>query len=172
MAAFGKAVLGFLRGKGGHPSTSLPMTEPGESDRSPDEVRLRRARACWEQSLADLKEARALLRQGRQLQSAYLSLQAALNAMASVCTLHGEFQYPAHSPTQMSSICASLDAHFNALAAPCAALESVQEQNPFAEEVSSPESRKEAREAYRHGKNVLGVVRGYLRTHRQKYFKP
>ena len=132
---------------------------------------LRRARVAWEQSKADLRDAKARLRAGAPLESSFFSLQAALNALAAVSRLCGHVQLPSHSPARMLELCCEADARFATLGEAVAALEQVQEQDPFrgAEPAGSPDG---GRKALADATAVHKTVRAFLKAHRKAYFAP
>jgi len=145
------------------------MTEPAQA---PTAEALRRARMFWEQSQADLKEARSQLRKRANLDSSFLSFQAAINALTSLCYLHGEYRVPNFSTTQLAAKLQGYDPHFEQVEDAARALESVQELNPYRDDRDEAEERKLAKAYYDHGNAILKTVRGYLKTHRKRFFTP
>jgi HEPN domain-containing protein len=133
---------------------------------------IRRARVFWEQSRADLREARRRMRARAYLDSSFLSFQASLNALTSVCHLHGEYRVPNFSTARLAALLQGVDAHFERVQAPALALEAVQELNPYAPERDEAQERRQSREHYDHSDSILKAVRGYLKTHRRRFFAP
>ncbi|MBI4082668.1 MAG: HEPN domain-containing protein [Candidatus Lambdaproteobacteria bacterium] len=131
---------------------------------------LRRARVYWEQSRADLKLSRRRLREGAFLECAYFSLQAATNALSTVCRLHGHVQLPQHSLGRLAELCAEADGRFRGPAPSLAALEAVMARSPF--EPPQPDAEAQSRACLDHAETILDTVRGYLREHRRRYFAP
>ncbi|MBI3992989.1 MAG: hypothetical protein HY342_06930 [Candidatus Lambdaproteobacteria bacterium] len=132
---------------------------------------LRRAKVAWEQSAADLRDAQARLRDGAGLESSFFSLQAALNALAAVSRLYGHVQLPNHSPAQMLALCREADARFASLGDAVAALETVQEQDPF-RGPHAPGGMESGRKALADATAVHKTVRAFLKEHRKTYFSP
>lgn len=145
-----------------------PATQPAAA--SPEA--LRRAQVMWEQSGDDLRAAKGKLREREPLEASFFALQAAVNALAAVARLSGEFQLPHHSPMQLLGICADADERFAALHEPCVALETVQEQDPFRGEHSPEELTRQGKAALAHATMVHKTVRAYLKTHRRRFFAP
>jgi len=143
-----------------------------ESAPIPTAETLRRARMFWEQGQADLAEAKRLRRAGSHLDSSYLSFQAAINALTSVCYLHGEFRVPNFSTVQLAALLQGFDAQFERVEAAAQALESAQELNPFAGERDLAEEQRRAEEFYDHGYSIVKTVRGYLKANRKRFFAP
>ena len=133
---------------------------------------LRRARLAWEQSVADLRNARHSLKQGGTLESSFFSLQAAVNALAVVPQLYGHFQLPTHSPTQLLALCRDVDNRFEALEAPCATLEAVQDQDPFRPGAREEDPQSASQRALDDAKAVHKAVREFLKDNRKRYFVP
>lgn len=133
---------------------------------------LRRARAYWEQSGVDEREAWLRWKAGDHLTSGYLSLQGAINALLAVAHLQGHAQLPTHSPAQLAGICAEADPRFGELTAACEALEAVQERSPFDRERDAAAEQAQARACYDHGVRVRGTVKAYLKENRRRYFSP
>lgn len=139
---------------------------------TPSPETVRRSRLYWEQSQEDLKGAWKQWRGQSYLESSYLSLQAALNAMATVCTLHGHLRLPVFSPLKLAGLCETADARFAGLSGPCEALEAVQERGPYDEARDAEEEKSHARLCYDHSDRILKTVRGYLKENRRRYFAP
>lgn len=133
---------------------------------------LRRARNFWEQSQADLKEARRKLRAQSFLDSSFLSFQASINALTSVCYLHGEYRVPSHSAAQLVATVQAFDDRFEGVADAAQALEDVQELNPYAAERDAAEEQRLSRLYYDHSDSILKAVKGYLKAHRKRFFAP
>ncbi len=130
---------------------------------------MRRGGAYWAQGRADLKEARARLRKGRPLDSAYMSLQAAINALSAVCYLNGVARIPNHGAQALLALCAEADGRFDALVEDCAVLETVQERNPHDPEADAAEEARFAASCHGHGEAVIRMVKGYLKEHRRRF---
>jgi HEPN domain-containing protein len=145
-----------------------PPTPPATA--SPEA--LRRAQVMWEQSGDDLRAAKRKLREREPLDASFFALQAAVNALAAVARLSGEFQLPHHSPMQLLGFCADADDRFAALHEPCVALEAVQEQDPFRGEESAEALTRQGKAALAHATTVHKTVRAFLKTHRKRYFAP
>lgn len=100
---------------------------------------LRRAKLFLEQAGADLKEAQRHLRKGAALESGYLSLQAAMNAMSALAHAHGDYRLPSHSPARLAqhlcdgplALAPDDEAGRTPWLDPAAALEAVQMRGPF-----------------------------------------
>ncbi len=148
---------------------ALAAAEPAPA---PTPETLRRARLFWEQGQADLKEARRLMRARSCLDSSYLSVQAALNALTCVCHLHAEFRVPNFSPLRLLAVLQDFDPGFAALEGAAQALEAAQALNPFAAERDAAEEQRQSRLYYDQSDLILGAVRAYLRTHRRRFFAP
>lgn len=136
---------------------------------------LRRARTFWEQSGLDLAEARRRLRGGDGLDASYLSFQAAINALTSLCYLHGEFRVPNHSATQLAARLQELEPELDptpALAEAAAALDAVQGLTPYAAQRNPDDERRHGRLYYDHGSAILNTVKRYLKRHRKRFFAP
>ena len=142
---------------------------------APSEDTIRRARTFWEQSRLDLAEARRRLRAGEGLDASYFSFQAAINALTSLCYLHGEFRVPNHSTTQLTARLQELAPEFGetpVLAEAAAALEAVQGMTPYAPQRDADEERRRGRLYYDHGSAILSAVKHYLKRHRKRFFAP
>ena len=150
-------------------------TKPPEVKTAPDapsaETR-RRARGHWEQAVESLRLARKAAKSGDGLQSGYLSLQGALNALRALCMLHGHMQPPAYSPSALAALLAAETPELAALAEPCNALESVQALNPFAAGRDPAAERQQAADALARGEAVLSLVRAHLKANRALFFAP
>ena len=129
-------------------------------------------RCRWEQSGEDLRAAKLRLRERAPLEAGFFALQAAVNALATVARLSGEFQLPHHSPMQLLGIVVDADARFDGLREPCAALETVQEQDPFRGEESHDELTRRGKAALAHATTVHKTARAFLKTHRKRFFAP
>ena len=148
--------------------TDMPRTRTGD----PTSEAIRRARTFWEQSQTDLKEARRRMRAKSYLDSSFLSFQASINALTSVCYLHGEYRVPNHSTARLAALLQGFDDHFEPVQAPAQALEAVQELNPYAAERDETEERRISRVHYDHSDSILKSVRRYLKIHRRRFFAP
>lgn len=148
------------------------MSDATPSAATPSADGLRRARTFWEQSQADLKEARRRMRARAYLDSSYLSYQASLNALTTVCYLHGEYRVPNHSTEQLAAKVEALVPHLAPVEEPAQALEAVQELNPFAPDRDAAEERRQSRLYYDHSDSILKAVRAYLKAHRKRFFAP
>ena len=146
-----------------HAASEHAVSENTVSENAVSENTVQRARVLWQQSREDLSEAKRRLRKGAHLESSYLSLQAALNALSCVCSLNGEVRLPSHSPVQMAGLCAGIDVRFEDLGKACEALEEVHERSPFADDREAQEERRYARLCHGHAQSVLEAVRGYLK---------
>ena len=78
------------------------MQKAQESEQS-----IQRARVSWEQSKEDLEIAKSFIKTNPDT-SCLLSNQAAINAFSSILQVHGHFQLPAYSSTEMLNICSSV----------------------------------------------------------------
>lgn len=150
---------------------AFPMNGAGPSVPVTEEA-IRRARLFWEQSQADLKEARRLLRGKAYLESSFLSVQASLNALTGVCYLQGQFRVPNHSVQSLAGLLAGVDGAFQGLGDPAAALEEAQELNPFSADRDLADEQRRARLYYGHSDAILSTVRGYLKRNRRRFFSP
>lgn len=142
---------------------------------APSDDRIRRARIFWEQSRADRAEARRRLRAGECLDSSYFSYQAAINALTSVCYLHGEYRVPNHSATQMVGVLQGLAPEWagaEGLLEAAVGLEPVQDMNPYAPERDPAEERRQGRLFYAHSGAILGEVKRFLKRNRKRFFAP
>jgi HEPN domain-containing protein len=144
------------------------MTPPAD----PTPHALRRARTFWEQSQADLAEARRKLRARAWLDSSYLSYQASLNALTCVCYLHGEYRVPNFSTLQLAVKLQGFDPAFARVEPAAQALEAAQNLNPYAPERDEADEQRQSRLYYDHGATILKAVRGYLKAHRARFFAP
>ena len=129
---------------------------------------MRRARLCWEQAREDHRAARDKQRRHAPLEAAYLSVQAALNALTAVAYLNGRFQLPNFSPARMAALCVEVDWRFEAVVAACESLERVQEHSPFdaASDAATLDALGKASVAQ--SAQVLDAVRAYLKARRSK----
>lgn len=139
---------------------------------SPSPETLRRARLFWEQSGQDLKDAGQRLRAGANLESGYYSLQAALNALSAVCTLHGHFQLPQSSTLHMLALCRAADPRFARLDEACTALEEAAAQNPFAPNPGTDGGKAAGKARLSQSNEIIKAVRGYLKDNRKRFFAP
>lgn len=142
-----------------------------ESSQNPSPEGLRRAKLEWEQSTADLREAKRESKAGAVLESCFHSLQAAVNVLSAVCRLNGHFRFPAHSPVQMLALCREADARLDSLEQECNLLEGVQDVNPFGDAAAqvTPEECKQALQA---ATTIHKVVRSYLKDNKNRLFAP
>jgi hypothetical protein len=138
----------------------------------PSPQAVRRARLFWEQAAQDHGAARDKQRGHAPLEAAYLSFQAALNALTAVCYLNGRFQLPNFSTARMAALCAEVDGRFEAILAACEALEAVQERSPFDAAPDAAALDALGKASVGHGTQVLEAVRGYLKEHRKRFFAP
>ncbi len=143
-----------------------------ESSAAPTPEALRRARLLWQQGGSDLNSARVRRKEGAHLESAYLSFQAAINALSAVCYLHGQFRIPNFSPVQLASLCEGFDGQFSALAAPCAELEGVQKHGPFDAATDGQALGTLSKDALQRSLAVQDAVRRYLTANRKRFFTP
>jgi len=150
-------------------------TKPPEAKIAPDapsaETR-RRARGHWEQAVESLRQARKAAKSGDALQSGYLSLQGAINALRALCMLYGHMQPPAYSPSALAALLAAEAPELAALGEPSGALEAIQALNPFAARRDPAAERQQAAEALAHGDAVLSLVRAHLKANRALFFAP
>lgn len=123
----------------------------------------RRGEAYLEQSRADLKTARRMVKDGRPLDGAYLCFQAAANALSAVCFLNGVVRVPNHSTLALLAACREADPTFSAPEEACAELEAVQARNPFGSGRDLDEEKRFGRACRAHGAAVVKAV--------EKYFK-
>ncbi len=144
---------------------SIPCTPPSQEA-------VRRARLYWEQSRQDHKEARRRLRRGAYLESGYVSLQAAVNGLAAVCYLHGHFQLPLSSPTELLALCREADTRFEELHDACHALEEASGHDLFNPPAEGAVDKAACRTTLDHCETVLSTVRGYLKENRARFFAP
>lgn len=147
-------------------------TQPSPLPATASPEALRRAQVMWAQSGDDLRTAKHRLREREPLEASYFALQAAINALATVARLSGEFQLPHHSPLQLLGFCEGADGRFDTLREPCAALESVQEQDPFRGGHDAAELTRQGKAALAHATAVHKTVRAFLKTHRRQFFAP
>ena len=142
---------------------------------APTDDRIRRARIFWEQSREDRAEARRRLRVGESLDASYFSFQAAINALTSVCYLHGEYRVPNHSATQMVGVLQGLEPEWagtGTLIEAAVGLEPVQGLNPYDPDRDPAEERRQGRLYYAHSGAILGEVKRYLKRNRKRFFAP
>ena len=141
------------------------------SNSTPSEQALRRAKLFWDQAEQDTRAAKDKLKRA-PLESAYLSFQAALNALTVVCYVNGRFQLPNFSTTRMAALCVELDPRFETIREACEALEAVQQHSPFAAEPDSVALAALGKSSFEHSARVVEAVRAYLREHRERFFAP
>ncbi len=144
------------------------MTAPA----APTPATRRQAQVTWQQSLADLRSARRKLRQRALLDAGYLSLQTAVNALATVCRLQGLFQIPHHSLSDLIGLCCEADPRFEALRDVPAVLDEVLLKSPFAPAEDPLAEAPHAEACLREAGRVVELVRGYLKENRRRYFAP
>jgi hypothetical protein len=143
-----------------------------ESAAAPSPQTLRRAKLFWEQATQDQGSAREKYRGHAPLEAAYLSFQAALNALTAVCYVNGRFQLPNFSTVRMAAQCAEIDGRFEGIRAACEALEAVQERSPFDAAPDAAALKALGKDSVDHGAQVLDAVRAYLKEHRKIFFAP
>lgn len=139
---------------------------------APSPQTIRRAKLFWEQAAQDQESARRKQRDAAPLEAAYLSFQAALNALTAVCYLHGRFQLPNFSALRMAALCTELDGRFEKISSACEALEAVQERSPFDAAPDAAALDTLGKASVDHGARVLEAVRAYLKEHRRVFFAP
>jgi HEPN domain-containing protein len=152
-------------------SDESPPPKP-TSPAVPSPQTLRRAKLFWEQAGQDHRAARERQRAGAPLEAAYLSFQAALNALTVVCYLNGRFQLPNFSTVRMAAQCAELDARFEAVRESCETLEAVQERGPFDAEPDPDALAALGKASLAQSDQVVEAVRAYLKEHRKRFFAP
>ena len=138
---------------------------------SPSGQALRRAQLFWEQSNQDIRAAKDKLKRA-PLESAYLSVQAALNALTVVSYLNGKFQLPNFSTARMAAEAAGVDSRFETLREACEALEAVQHRSPFEADPDPVALADLGKTSFDHGRHVIDSVRGYLKEHQKRFFSP
>lgn len=138
----------------------------------PSAEALRRAQVFWHQAQDDAQRAKKQHRAGAHLESGYLSFQAAINALAAVAYLHGQFRGPTYSAAKMAALCEELDPRFGSVAEACRALEAVQEHSPFRPPEHPAALAPLAAASLAHVQAVLQAVRAFLKENRRRYFKP
>ncbi len=144
----------------------------GNHGPAPGPDALRRARTCWEQSGEDFKDAGRRLKQRNWLDASYLHYQSAVTALISVCRLHGEVRVPANSAVQLAALCAGEEPCFAGLEEACGELEEVLQRGPYDAGRDPLEEERLANRCRTHAAAVRDSVRGYLKEHRKRYFKP
>jgi len=127
---------------------------------------VRRARLFWDQAHQDHRAARDKQRRHAPLEAAYLSVQAALNALSAVSYLNGRFQLPNFSTARMAALCVELDGRFEAILGACESLEAVQEHSPFEDAPDTAALDALGAASVEHSTRVLDAVRTYLNEHR------
>ncbi len=128
----------------------------------------RRGEAYLEQSRADLKTARGLVRDQQYLNGAYLCFQAAVNALTSVCFFNGVARVPNHGALALLAACTEADPSFSAPEEACAELEAVQGQNPYGSERDEAEEKRLARACQAHGRAVVKAAELYFKKKKKK----
>ena len=128
----------------------------------------RRGLAYLEQSRADLETARRLARERQYLDGSYLSFQAAVNALTSVCFFNGVARVPNHSTLALLAACIEADPLFSAPEEACAELEAVQGRNPYGTGRDEAEEKRLARACQAHGRAVIKAVEMYLKKNRAR----
>ena len=139
---------------------------------NPSAESIRRAQLFWEQSAQDLKAAKAESKGRDFLQSSFMSLQAAVNALSAVCHLHGHFQLPPGNPSQLAALCAETEPRFAELIDACPALGQALERNPFDPHRDAEEEAALSRRCLAELEPLLRLVKGYLNDNRERFFKP
>ncbi len=139
---------------------------------NPSAESIRRAQVFWEQSGEDLKAAKAELKRRDFLQSSFMSLQAAVNALSAVCHLHGHFQLPPGNPGQLAALCAETEPRFTEWVDACPALEEAMERNPFDPHRDPEEEAVLGRRCLAEVEPLLRLVKSYLKENRARFFKP
>ena len=128
----------------------------------------RRGEAYLEQSRADLKTARSLVKDRQYLDGAYLCFQAAVNALTSVCFFNGVARVPNHSALALLATCTEADPLFSAPEEACSELEAVQGRNPYGSERDEAEEKRLAQACQAHGRAVVKAVESYLKKNRAR----
>lgn len=141
-------------------------------EQTPSAEQIRRARVFWKQSGQDLKSARARLKKQDYLQSSLLSLQATVNGLSAVCHLHGHFQLPVGSASELLALCAEEAEELRPLLGACAALDEAMEQDPFAAQREADREAELSRRCLEEGRAVLDTVKRYLKRNRRRFFSP
>ena len=148
------------------------MADPTPSPYVPTPEALRRAQLFWRQAEDDLKAAGKRHKAKVYIEAGYLSFQGAINALTVVCYLHGQFQVPNYSAAKMAAACVEIDERFATLEAACMALEQVQHHSPFGSAGDPAAVAEDSRAGLEGGRQVLEMVRSYLKEHRREYFAP
>ena len=138
---------------------------------APSDATLHRAQVLWSQSGEDLKAAKAIRRENG-LQSAFLSLQSAVNGLSAVCHLNGHFHLPMGSPAHLMALCAEADGRFGDLAGPSSRLEEAMESNPFDPKRNPKADAELGRHCLDEAKRVHQLVKAYLKDNRGRFFSP
>lgn len=138
----------------------------------PSAESLRRAQLIWRQSEDDLRSARSYLRRGEALEACFNSLQTVVNSLSALSILAGHFQLPHHSPLRLLEMCVELDERFSGLQEACAALEGVQEQDPFRSSGTPEDIAQQGKQSVEHATAIQKAVRNYLKEHRKRFFAP
>ncbi len=149
-----------------HPENQGNTKIPAKSDLR------RRGEAYLEQSRDDLKTARRMVKDGRPLDGAYLSFQAAANALSAVCFLNGVVRVPNHSTVALLAACREADPSFSAPEDACAELEAVQARNPFGSGRDPDEEKRFARACQTHGAAVVKAVEKYFKKKKKHKTPP
>ena len=125
----------------------------------PSERALQRAQTHWQQSSVDYQQAQKKLKKS-PIESSFLSLQTALNAIAAAAILLGHIQLPMHSLTQLANLCNSQPT-FQTLLSHCVSLENAGGLNPF--QVPSKQTKQQAQEFLQLAKHIRSTTYGWLK---------
>ena len=99
------------------------------------------------QSKLDLKEARISFRQEDLVQSAFLSVQAGVNALTAICLAYGQPQLQGPSPQKLFQLCMEFDPElFGTLQTPCESLERASSIEPFRPQEADAPLKKQCQE--------------------------
>ncbi|MDH4248376.1 MAG: hypothetical protein OEW39_11235 [Deltaproteobacteria bacterium] len=164
--------------QGVKPETPSKSREPQESmalperPDAPSPESVRRARTHWQLAGESLRQAQKEHQARHFIQGGFLSLQAAQNALNTLCQLQGHILPPLHSPSALSTLVTADIPALEGLIAPCHALEAVQGLNPFAGQRDDETEQAQSKQALDHAQAVLTQVRAYLKAHRKRFFAP
>ena len=116
-----------------------------------------------QQAKSDFKSARSAERKQRLDRGALLYVQAAMNALSAACVLHGRFQNPSYSLSELLTIAGGFEAGLSGLKDVCLEMDDIQDKT-FFELHKRRSNRIEKSHVERYGKCAEEILRRCERT--------